>query len=309
MRDWKRVWRSLMAMLRRDAHEPPPPIPDVASAQFRLGNAYDTDDGMGKDPVEAVRWWREAAERGHAGARLRLGFAYRLGEGVARNPAEAVRWWRQAALQGDADAQYLICRAYRTGDGVAQDAEEALRWLRRAAEQGHARARHEVFPEEAVGQLRVAPEQGHAVAQFLLGKAYHDGVGVPKGPAEAARWYRKAAEQGHAVAQYTLGRAYENGEGVPRDEAEAQRWYRKAAAQRDADAHHAQAGISGTLSPEDQEFIAEHLAEARVFRKYGLHDKARDQFEAVLARFPYNVEALGELAEAFKEKATDRRRG
>ena len=60
--------------------------------------------------------------------------------------------------------------------------------------------------------------------------------------------------------------------------------------------------LSGPLSPDDQEFISEHLAEGRVFRKYGLGDKAKDQFEAVLGRFPDSVEALTELVDIFKEK-------
>ena len=60
--------------------------------------------------------------------------------------------------------------------------------------------------------------------------------------------------------------------------------------------------LSGPLSTDDQEFISEHLAEGRVFRKYGLGDKAKDQFEAVLSRFPDNVEALQELADLHKEK-------
>jgi tetratricopeptide (TPR) repeat protein len=60
--------------------------------------------------------------------------------------------------------------------------------------------------------------------------------------------------------------------------------------------------LSGPLSPDDQEFIGEHLAEGRVFRKYGLGEKARDQFEAVLGRFPDNLEALQELAELHREK-------
>ncbi len=60
--------------------------------------------------------------------------------------------------------------------------------------------------------------------------------------------------------------------------------------------------LSGPLTPEDQEFIGEHLAEGKVFRKYGLGDKARDQFEAVLSRFPDNVEALRELADLHRER-------
>jgi tetratricopeptide (TPR) repeat protein len=60
--------------------------------------------------------------------------------------------------------------------------------------------------------------------------------------------------------------------------------------------------LSGPLSADDQEFIGEHLAEGRVFRKYGLGDKARDQFEAVLGRFPDNLEALRELVDLHREK-------
>ena len=59
---------------------------------------------------------------------------------------------------------------------------------------------------------------------------------------------------------------------------------------------------SGPLSEEDKEFIEEHLGEGRVFRKYGLIDKAADQFEAVIARFPDNVDARKELLDVFKEK-------
>jgi tetratricopeptide (TPR) repeat protein len=60
--------------------------------------------------------------------------------------------------------------------------------------------------------------------------------------------------------------------------------------------------LSPPLSADDEEFIKEHLAEGRVFRKYGLGDKARDQFEAVLGRFPDNLEALQELVDLHQEK-------
>ena len=59
---------------------------------------------------------------------------------------------------------------------------------------------------------------------------------------------------------------------------------------------------SGPLSDDDKEFIEEHLGEGRVFRKYGLIDKAADQFEAVIARFPDNVDARKELLDVYKEK-------
>jgi tetratricopeptide (TPR) repeat protein len=60
--------------------------------------------------------------------------------------------------------------------------------------------------------------------------------------------------------------------------------------------------LSGPLTAEDKEFVEEHLAEGRVFRKYGLIDKAADQFEAVVARFADNAEARQELCDILKEK-------
>jgi tetratricopeptide (TPR) repeat protein len=60
---------------------------------------------------------------------------------------------------------------------------------------------------------------------------------------------------------------------------------------------------AGPLSEQDREFIDEHLAEGKVFRKYGLIDKAADQFEAVVARFPDNVDARQELREVYIEKS------
>jgi pilus assembly protein FimV len=60
--------------------------------------------------------------------------------------------------------------------------------------------------------------------------------------------------------------------------------------------------LSGQLSDDDKEFIEEHLGEGKVFRKYGLVDKAAEQFDSIVARFPDNVEARQELRDIFKEK-------
>ena len=60
--------------------------------------------------------------------------------------------------------------------------------------------------------------------------------------------------------------------------------------------------LSGPLGPEDKDFVEDHLGEGRVFRKYGLIDKAREQFEAVLARFSDNVDARQELSALHREK-------
>ena len=138
---------------------------------------YDSGKGVAEDAVEAVRWYRLAAEQGHAGAQFFLGQMYNSGKGVAEDAVEAVRWYRLAAEQGLAAAQGNLGLMYDSGKGVAEDAVEAVRWYRLAA------------------------EQGHAGAQFLLGRMYDNGEGVPEDDVEAYAWMSVVAAQGNAVAQ------------------------------------------------------------------------------------------------------------
>lgn len=56
---------------------------------------------------------------------------------VNKNRVEAVRWFRKAADQGHAEAQFNLGNCYYNGEGVALDRAEAVRWLRKAADQGH----------------------------------------------------------------------------------------------------------------------------------------------------------------------------
>jgi len=196
-----------------------------------------------EDYLDAIRWFRKAAEQGHAGAQLLLGAMYVSGEGVAKDTAEAARWYRKAAEQGHAGAQLLLCAIYSLGEDVAKDTAEKARWCRMAAKQGHAIAQESLGTMYATGEgvaednaeamiwYRKAAEQGYAGAQAKLGLMYDIGKGVVQDNAEAARWYSKAAGQGHAEAQLLLGVMYASGEGVIQDYTEAARWYRKAAKQ------------------------------------------------------------------------------
>ena len=63
--------------------------------------------------MEAVRWYRRAAEQGQAGAQNGLGRMYENGRGVRRDRVEAVRWYRLAAAQGPLTAQENLDRLQR----------------------------------------------------------------------------------------------------------------------------------------------------------------------------------------------------
>ena len=52
--------------------------------------------------MEAVKWYRKAAEQDHAQAQVNLGVCYANGQGVAKDDVEAVKWYRKAAEQNDA---------------------------------------------------------------------------------------------------------------------------------------------------------------------------------------------------------------
>jgi len=88
----------------------------------------------------AVKWYRKAAEQGHANAQFKLGYMYEDGCGVDRNNSTAVEWYRKAAEQGHADAQYNAGKMYEYGKGVDKNYSTAVEWFRKAAEQGYANA-------------------------------------------------------------------------------------------------------------------------------------------------------------------------
>ena len=198
-----------------------------------------------KNYTEAVKWYRKAAEQGHAGAQNNLGVCYENGYGVTKDYYEAVKWYRKAAEQGLADAQCNLGLCYEFAKGVTKSITEAVKWYRKAAEQGYANAQCNLGDcyylgkgvtknfAEAVKWYRKAAEQGYVLAQYNLGVCYANGEGVTKDYAEAVKWYRKAAEQGYAYAQCNLGYCYDNGNGVTKSITEAVKWYRKAAAQGD----------------------------------------------------------------------------
>ena len=64
-----------------------------------LGVMYANGRGVLKDEAEAVRWYRLAAEQGHAGAQYNLGLMHAKGEGVLKDSVLAHMWsqhrWRK----------------------------------------------------------------------------------------------------------------------------------------------------------------------------------------------------------------------
>ena len=83
------------------------------------------------------------------------------------------------------------------------------------------------FPTALRG-FRLAAQQGNSDSQFLLGKMYETGQGVPQNYSAALKWYKLAAQRQIASAENSIGNLYDKGYGVSQDVTEAVKWFRRA---------------------------------------------------------------------------------
>jgi TPR repeat protein len=156
-------------------------------AQFQLALFYQskgstTPEERAHDEGEAMKWYREAATRGHAKAQRNLGSILMgaTGDNVPQKHTEAVDWLRKATAQNDELAAYNLAYMYEHGRGIAADAKSAA----------------ELYAQAAL--------QGLPPAQFALGNLLAAGKGVPQDARAAVGWFQRAASKGHAGARLAL---------------------------------------------------------------------------------------------------------
>jgi len=85
-----------------------------ARAAYDLGLRYFRGDGVRQDSYQALKWMRDAAERGYLKAQTAVGKLYLMGlEEMGSDPAEAEKWLSIAAGRGDKEAAKLLGEASR----------------------------------------------------------------------------------------------------------------------------------------------------------------------------------------------------
>jgi len=146
-------------------------------AQYTLGQFYYYAIGVRQDSVQAVNFWRKAAEQGLPEAQNSMGQACSiLNIGGQMNHAEAVSWFAKAADQGHVEAISNLARQLWAGQGIKMDKAEGVKLWKRAA------------------------ESGDAHGATMVGRCYANGDGVEKDSAEAIRWFEKAKSLGDSSA-------------------------------------------------------------------------------------------------------------
>ena len=190
---------------------------------------------------EALKWFKLAANKGHADAQFRVAAMLFYGrQGVAKNDKEAAKWAHKAVERNVMDAKILLGHMYHEGRGVKQDYSKAAELYSEAIKQKGGICYYNCKFYDSNYLL-------FTEALIRLGNMYYSGQGVKQDYIEAYRFYftsgfpeadlegfdpewkefkialenhpvviayfneeflewpRKAAEQGYAEAQFIYG--------------------------------------------------------------------------------------------------------
>ncbi|MBS0575720.1 MAG: sel1 repeat family protein [Proteobacteria bacterium] len=83
---------------------------------------------------------------------------------------------------------------------------------------------------QAIATLKPLAAHGDVSAQYAMGLASYNQLGMKQNLPDALHWFRLAAAQGLPEAQYCLGVMYARGEGVKASQSTAVAWFKLAAA-------------------------------------------------------------------------------
>ena len=154
-----------------------------SEAEFFVGFMFDTGKGVKARPgTEAAKWYRMAADHGHAMALNNLADLYLNGRGVSRDVDRAVALYQKAARGGDPVAQT------NSGPNSTCTAEACRASPPRRSPGSDKAAAAGLWPGHVLSGADAAPRLGHA-----------GGPGDKRGS-----WFGKAADAGSKQAERAL---------------------------------------------------------------------------------------------------------
>lgn len=122
----------------RHAQECGVPEAALALADMAARTPASRDKTANEKTVQsAVAWYQVAADAGVASAQFKLANAYFAGAGVTRDANQAQTWYRRAALQGLPEAEHALGVMLVGGVAGQTDAVEGYKWLLLAEKGGH----------------------------------------------------------------------------------------------------------------------------------------------------------------------------
>lgn len=145
------------------------------------------------------------------------------------------------ATTGSIEAQLTLATRLINEDQPPNDVDRAIEIYARLSENGDPRAQYflgtahiqgvgvELDESLGVSLLHESAKAGYAMGQFWYAFMISNGRGVPQANwQEAIIWFERAARSGHKKAQFSMGDVYASCRGgTPQDFEKAAMWYRK----------------------------------------------------------------------------------
>ncbi len=145
-----------------------------AEGMCGVAEYYEQGKGTEKDLSEAIKWYKSAIEAGSIYAPKALGDLHRAGTGVDMNMEEAVGYYKMGMSRGDTYAMgdYAYCLYY--GKGIEKNCKKAYNLL-----------------VQVNNKLKK-----YGFAQCMIGLCFEEGNGTEKNLTKALEWYEKAMKNG-----------------------------------------------------------------------------------------------------------------
>lgn len=155
-----------------------PWLEKAAAAQDPLGlwllsRCYDNGlAGLTTNVEKMANLCSKAAFNGQVDAMQRMGELYATGRGLPADPVAATGWYRLAADHSHVPAFVSLALCYLNGKGCRQNDRTALEFAAAAARTGHGRG------------------------QYLVGRIFDEGLGVPADPVMGLVYHLRAMKHG-----------------------------------------------------------------------------------------------------------------
>jgi len=205
----------------------------AADAGF-LPAMYDYGQYLRRDSLyeDSYRYFLLAFNKGMQKAAADIGYFYQQGNGVEKDFVQAIDWYKKGDAFGDPEAMMYLARIYDLNEeGHQPDSKKVVAYATKAAGLKNAVALNYLARIYLAGRSGIARNVPKALALYKEASALGDNMsmtamaylylegteGIAKNEAQAFEWAKKSAQAGGAPCMPLLAQMYTEGKVTPKD--------------------------------------------------------------------------------------------